>query len=154
MVKGRHSRRQRSVRMGFSLHNSGLKTRKLERAPVVRTVAVFQQYWRWNYVNKTREERKRITIYCDAGWIRSVLYILNSDTFCCRPVSVLTLGYVFSPAAHICGCMWLMKCNWQECVECCHTTGCERLARPATELTALQMVVRRAGKWQFRSSLL
>ena len=45
-----------------------------------------------------------------------------------------------------------MKGNSQECVVRCHSTGCERLTRPATELTVLQMFIRLAGSWQFRSS--
>lgn len=42
-------------------------------------------------------------------------------------------------------CSWssrFMRCNLEECAVCCHMPGCERLARPATELTWLQMLDR------------
>ena len=58
--------------MGFLLHNSGLRSKKLEGAPVVRAVAIFQQYSRLNYVNNTRD-------------VRNVsLFIVMRDEFFCQ----------------------------------------------------------------------
>jgi hypothetical protein len=46
-----------------------------------------------------------------------------------------------------------MRCNLVECVVCCHIPGCERLARPAAELTRLQMLDRGAVFKQSRTGL-
>jgi hypothetical protein len=140
----------------FSLYNSGLKSRKLEWAPVVWAVAIFQLYRRWNYVEKTREVRNYISLFIamraefyQMRWIWSVLYILNCETFWESP-GVRTKASLrsFTRIAHPRMCV----INGVQLARMCRRTGCERLARPATELPALQMVVRLAAEWQFRSS--